>query len=124
MVFSGRGDRRASTSVSSCRSGGSVLIGVVCGQGRGISLSARKACSSRAASRCGVCASANQCSSRGRELCPLVESACDEEETFTGRLAFRGPQDVKTYRDLFAMYEEVALFGAAARERIRAWPSG
>ena len=44
-------------------------------------------------------------------------------ETFTGRLAFRDPRDVKTYRDLFAMYEEYALFGAAAREQILAWAS-
>ncbi|MFE9642189.1 DUF5753 domain-containing protein [Nocardiopsis alba] len=42
-------------------------------------------------------------------------------EIFTGRLAFRDPRDVETYRELFAMYEEHALFGDQARERIRSW---
>ncbi|MFE1102383.1 helix-turn-helix domain-containing protein [Nocardiopsis alba] len=42
-------------------------------------------------------------------------------EIFTGRLAFRDPRDVETYRELFAMYEERALFGDQARERIRSW---
>ena len=42
-------------------------------------------------------------------------------EIFTGRLAFRDPREVETYRELFAMYEEQALFGDQARERIRSW---
>jgi transcriptional regulator with XRE-family HTH domain len=42
-------------------------------------------------------------------------------EIFTGRLAFRDFQDVAAYRELFTMYEEHALFGEPARERIRAW---
>ncbi|MGW5875074.1 DUF5753 domain-containing protein [Nocardiopsis terrae] len=42
-------------------------------------------------------------------------------EIFTGRLAFHDPRDVGTYRELFAMYEEHALFGDQARERIREW---
>ncbi|MEC3895968.1 DUF5753 domain-containing protein [Nocardiopsis sp. LDBS1602] len=42
-------------------------------------------------------------------------------EIFTGRLAFRESRDVETYRELFAMYEEHALFGDQARERIRSW---
>nr|WP_221442536.1 helix-turn-helix transcriptional regulator [Nocardiopsis algeriensis] len=42
-------------------------------------------------------------------------------ETFTGRLAFRDPRDVATYRKLFAMYEEHALFGEDARRRLRSW---
>lgn len=42
-------------------------------------------------------------------------------EIFTGRLAFRDFQDVAAYRELFTMYEEHALFGEPARDRIRAW---
>ncbi|WP_039831602.1 helix-turn-helix domain-containing protein [Nocardiopsis valliformis] len=42
-------------------------------------------------------------------------------EIFTGRLAFRDPRDVEMYRELFAIYEEHALFGNAAREQIQAW---
>jgi transcriptional regulator with XRE-family HTH domain len=42
-------------------------------------------------------------------------------EIFTGRLAFRDFQDVAAYRELFTMYEEKALFGEPARDRIRTW---
>ncbi|GAA0981281.1 MULTISPECIES: helix-turn-helix domain-containing protein [Nocardiopsidaceae] len=42
-------------------------------------------------------------------------------EIFTGRLAFRDARDVKAYRELFAMYEEHALFGDTGRDQIRAW---
>lgn len=42
-------------------------------------------------------------------------------EVFTGRLVFRGSHDVATYRELFAMYEEHALFGDEAREQIQGW---
>jgi hypothetical protein len=42
-------------------------------------------------------------------------------EIFTGRLAFRDPRDVEMYQEQFAMYEELALFGDAARQRIQGW---
>jgi transcriptional regulator with XRE-family HTH domain len=45
-------------------------------------------------------------------------------EIFTGRLAFRDSRDVATYRELFAMYEDKALFGDSARDQIRDWVSG
>ncbi|MEV2276534.1 helix-turn-helix transcriptional regulator [Nocardiopsis sp. NPDC049922] len=42
-------------------------------------------------------------------------------EIFTGRLAFRDPRDVAAYRELFAMYEEHAVFGDSARDQLQEW---
>jgi transcriptional regulator with XRE-family HTH domain len=42
-------------------------------------------------------------------------------ETFTGILVFRDPRDVAFYRQLFAMYEDHALFGDEARANLLTW---
>ncbi|ORT61789.1 helix-turn-helix transcriptional regulator [Streptomyces sp. CB03238] len=42
-------------------------------------------------------------------------------ETTAGVMVFRDPRDVRMYLDEFAGYEEHALFGEAARERLAEW---
>jgi transcriptional regulator with XRE-family HTH domain len=42
-------------------------------------------------------------------------------ETSTGVMVFRDPRDVHTYLDEFSRYEERALFGEQAREKLAEW---
>ncbi|WP_405360686.1 helix-turn-helix transcriptional regulator [Kitasatospora sp. NBC_00085] len=42
-------------------------------------------------------------------------------ETFTGRMVFRDPRDVARHLDIFAMFEERAIFGEEARSLLAAW---
>lgn len=37
-------------------------------------------------------------------------------ETFTGRIVFRDPQDIAEHLAIFAMYEDMAIFGVDARD--------
>ncbi|MFF7816008.1 helix-turn-helix domain-containing protein [Streptomyces sp. NPDC007945] len=58
--------------------------------------------------------------------CPLNTFTVYDErlatvETTAGVLVFRDPRDVRTYVDEFAGYDERALFGEAARERLAEW---
>ncbi|MER7850472.1 DUF5753 domain-containing protein [Kitasatospora sp. NPDC096077] len=42
-------------------------------------------------------------------------------ESFTGRIVFRDPRDILHYREIFAMFEDCALFGDEARVKLREW---
>ncbi|MGV9311285.1 helix-turn-helix domain-containing protein [Streptomyces sp. NPDC003691] len=42
-------------------------------------------------------------------------------ETFTGRLVFRDARDIAEYRQIFASYERIALFGNDARALFAEW---
>lgn len=42
-------------------------------------------------------------------------------ESFTGRMVFRDSRDVLHYREIFAMFEDRAMFGDDARVRLRDW---
>ncbi|MFE1576664.1 helix-turn-helix domain-containing protein [Streptomyces fradiae] len=58
--------------------------------------------------------------------CPLNTFTVYDErlatvETTAGVLVFRDPRDVRMYLDEFAGYDESALFGEAARERLAEW---
>lgn len=58
--------------------------------------------------------------------CPLNTFTVYDErlatvETTAGVMVFRDPRDVRMYLDEFAGYEEHALFGEAARERLAEW---
>ncbi|TDU02487.1 helix-turn-helix protein [Streptomyces sp. 846.5] len=44
-------------------------------------------------------------------------------ETFTGRMVFQDARDVRQHLDLFALFEEVAVFGSAARDFLGEWSS-
>lgn len=58
--------------------------------------------------------------------CPLNTFTVYDErlatvETTAGVMVFRDPRDVRMYLDEFAGYDEHALFGEAARERLAEW---
>ncbi|MFC7967436.1 helix-turn-helix domain-containing protein [Streptomyces cinereoruber] len=58
--------------------------------------------------------------------CPLNTFTVYDErlatvETTAGVMVFRDPRDVRMYLDEFAGYDERALFGEAARERLAEW---
>ncbi|TLQ45932.1 helix-turn-helix domain-containing protein [Streptomyces marianii] len=58
--------------------------------------------------------------------CPLNTFTVYDErlatvETTAGVMVFRDPRDVRMYLDEFAGYDECALFGEAARERLAEW---
>ncbi|MFI9360061.1 helix-turn-helix domain-containing protein [Kitasatospora sp. NPDC053057] len=42
-------------------------------------------------------------------------------ESFTGRMVFRDPRDVMHYHEIFAVFEDRALFGDGARIKLREW---
>ncbi|MFF3879324.1 helix-turn-helix domain-containing protein [Streptomyces sp. NPDC001978] len=58
--------------------------------------------------------------------CPLntftvYDEALATVETTTGVMVFRDPRDVRMYLDEFAGYEDCALFGEAAQDRLAEW---
>ncbi|MFF6993435.1 helix-turn-helix domain-containing protein [Streptomyces sp. NPDC008313] len=58
--------------------------------------------------------------------CPLntftvYDEALATVETTTGVMVFRDPRDVRMYLDEFAGYEDRALFGQAAQDRLAEW---
>ncbi|MFD4169120.1 helix-turn-helix domain-containing protein [Streptomyces albidoflavus] len=58
--------------------------------------------------------------------CPLNTFTVYDErlatvETTTGVMVFRDPRDIRMYLDEFAAYEERAVFGEEARERLAGW---
>lgn len=42
-------------------------------------------------------------------------------ESLTGRIVFRDPRDVLHYREIFAMFEDFALFGEDSRTKLGEW---
>ncbi|MFD5562730.1 helix-turn-helix domain-containing protein [Kitasatospora griseola] len=42
-------------------------------------------------------------------------------ETFTGRIVFRDPADISRHLEVFSMFEDLALFGDAARAQLAEW---
>lgn len=58
--------------------------------------------------------------------CPLNTFTVYDErlatvETTAGVMVFRDPRDIRMYLDEFAGYDERALFGEDARERLSEW---
>ncbi|AZS73920.1 hypothetical protein DDE74_25920 [Streptomyces lydicus] len=51
----------------------------------------------------------------------VYDSSLATVETITGSLVLRDSRDVKSYLDAFAAYEECALFGDRAREKLAHW---
>ncbi|RGD60950.1 XRE family transcriptional regulator [Kitasatospora xanthocidica] len=51
----------------------------------------------------------------------LYDDRLATAESFTGRIVFRDPRDIRHYREIFAMFEESALYGDEVRAQLGEW---